>query len=481
MKMAAPGLSCQAFLRMLDQRTLRFGRAGKISADSFHKRFFEWEAVRFEVDNIVKEERFICPACSPDMLAVLVDGNRKHYRFKNSARSEEQAIFEGVFISKDEDVAKCVDYTHSTTKHVSGRGVCGGEWSAARETSKRSTSKLDEEGLELASAALCTEYVQGRNLCLVLARKAGQQEYNFFCMDVTCKYWPYLQKVTKSCPELQHLLQMRPFLSVFHAKAHDFKCEVRKHHVKWSGAYQDGAGLTHGEEVEQCNAFLSRIAVTTKHMSKAGRTDMLTLLTTKDLQSQMQALETMKAQLAVTESQLEDWVNDVKEWAEDGNKARARIRCKIRKEKEILTSVVASYNSMVPSTETLCLENILSEEENAWPWQLPHSGISREGHLRIRRLQEEKKIVLIEMDHHWRAVKTRVDGLKELSCLLSSETIQRLRGLQSTILRKRQNITERKLQARACYLQVLSGAENVNFLHRASADDYDSDSDSNMD
>lgn len=40
--------------------------------------------------------------------------------------------------------------------------------------------------------------------------------------------------------------------------------------VKWSGAYQDGAGLTLGEEVEQCNAFLSRIAVTTKHMSKAG-------------------------------------------------------------------------------------------------------------------------------------------------------------------------------------------------------------------
>ncbi len=26
MKMAAPGLSCQAFVRMLDQRTVRFGR-----------------------------------------------------------------------------------------------------------------------------------------------------------------------------------------------------------------------------------------------------------------------------------------------------------------------------------------------------------------------------------------------------------------------------------------------------------------------
>ncbi len=45
-------------------------------------------------------------------------------------------------------------------------------------------------------------------------------------MDVTCKYCPYLQRVAKSCPELQHLLNMKPFLSVFHAKAHDFKCEV---------------------------------------------------------------------------------------------------------------------------------------------------------------------------------------------------------------------------------------------------------------
>ncbi|RXN11609.1 ATP-binding cassette sub-family D member 3 [Labeo rohita] len=118
MKMAAPGLSCQAFLRMLDQRTVRFGRTGKISTDSFQKSFFEWEAVRYEVDKICKEEHFICPACTPDMLAVSVDGNRKHYRFKNAARSEEQAIFEDIFIAKDEDVARFVDYIHKTSKHV---------------------------------------------------------------------------------------------------------------------------------------------------------------------------------------------------------------------------------------------------------------------------------------------------------------------------------------------------------------------------
>ncbi|KAI5621291.1 hypothetical protein C0J50_19226 [Silurus asotus] len=39
----------------------------------------------------------------------------------------------------------------------------------------------------------------------------------------------------------------------------------------------------------------------------------------------------------------------------DGNKGRARIRHKIRKEKGILTSVVKKYNLMVSNTETLCM------------------------------------------------------------------------------------------------------------------------------
>lgn len=58
----------------------------------------------------------------------------------------------------------------------------------------------------------------------------------------------------------------------------------------------------------------------------------------------------------------------------DGNKGRARIRRKIREEKGILTSVVEKHNRMAPSTETVCLETILSGE-TVWPWQLPHSGM----------------------------------------------------------------------------------------------------------
>ncbi|XDV13820.1 hypothetical protein PO909_002147 [Leuciscus waleckii] len=340
LKMAAPGMSSQAFLRMLDQRTVRFGRSGNITADSFRKSFLEWEAVRFEVDKLCQEDHFDCPACNPDMLAVSVDGNRKHYRFKSAARSEEKAIFDGVFIANDDDVAKFVDYVHTSTSHVSGRGVCGGQWSAARETSQKSSGKTDEEGLELA---VCRHGVLLRALNmfrgeifaypLYLQKQMACKPVTFFAMDVACKYWPYLQRVREKCPELQDLLTMRPFLSVFHAKAHDFKCEV-----KWSGAYQEGAGSTLGEEVEQCNAFLSRIAVTTKHMSKAGRIDMLTIMAMRwnqqkfdnlastlarrhrkakiALQCQLHNLEAMKTVMDISDSQLERWIFDVNEWAE---------------------------------------------------------------------------------------------------------------------------------------------------------------------
>ncbi|KAA8577367.1 hypothetical protein FQN60_004510, partial [Etheostoma spectabile] len=40
---------------------------------------------------------------------------------------------------------------------------------------------------------------------------APKHDITFFCMDVACKYWPYLQRVCLDCPELQSLQNMRPF------------------------------------------------------------------------------------------------------------------------------------------------------------------------------------------------------------------------------------------------------------------------------
>ena len=42
----------------------------------------------------------------------------------------------------------------------------------------------------------------------------------------------------------------------------------------------------------------------------------------------------------------------------------------------------------------------------------------------VRRHEEEKKILVKEMNHHWKYLSARADGLKELSCIISSEATE---------------------------------------------------------
>ncbi|KAL3975355.1 hypothetical protein ACER0C_021241 [Sarotherodon galilaeus] len=429
-KKAAPGMSLKAFVKMLDERTAHFGRTGRISADAFSRSFLEWSAVKFEVDRMCKEPCFSCPACTPDMLAVSVDGNRKLYRFQSNASTSEQGNFEGVFIEKDEDVAEFVKYIQRHTNHAPGKGLCGSSsWTAAKESSKKSTGKLDEEGMEIAVcrhgvllAALNMFRGEIFAYPLFLQRKLAANvpgHITFLCSDVACKYFPYLTKVAQQCPELRNLLSMRPFLSVMHAKAHTWKCEI-----KWGGAFQDGAGSTVGEEVEQVNSFLSRAAITTKYMSKAGRTDMLTLLALgwnkrkveqlgrtlsqrylkiiRILREQVESLNATKNELGVDDDTLQQWVADVQKWAEetdqtdgslgalqgrieelvviirvrtqslyrqnDSNKRRHRIRKVILDEKKRLAAAVDDYNKLAEPTKQIVSSDALIQTD-IWPWQ----------------------------------------------------------------------------------------------------------------
>ncbi|KAI4799490.1 hypothetical protein KUCAC02_016866 [Chaenocephalus aceratus] len=135
LKIAAPGMSRQAFVSMLEHRTELFGRL--------------------------------------------------------STRWKPCGFLDGVFLAKDAEVSSFVDYIHGTTRHNPAKGRCGsGQWSAAN----KSASKLDEEGVE---------------------------------------------RVASHCPELQNLLNMRPFLSITHAKALSWLCELRR-----GGRNQKGAGNT---------------------------------------------------------------------------------------------------------------------------------------------------------------------------------------------------------------------------------------------
>ncbi|XP_058499448.1 uncharacterized protein LOC131468831 [Solea solea] len=205
LKITAPGMSRQAFVSMLECRTKLFGRSGKICGDTMQRAFLEWAYAKFEVEKLSQVQHFQCPACTPSMLAVAVDGNRKLYRFKSQPGPD--GFFDGVFLASDAEVSSFVDYIHGTTGHNPGKGRCGaGQWTAARESASKSASKLDEEGVEVA---VCRHGVllKGLNMFrgeifaypLYLQKQLASQTVQFFCSDVVCKYWPYLQRVVDHC------------------------------------------------------------------------------------------------------------------------------------------------------------------------------------------------------------------------------------------------------------------------------------------
>ncbi|KAK0149829.1 hypothetical protein N1851_009422 [Merluccius polli] len=404
LKITAPGMSRQAFVSMLEGRTKLFGRSGMICGDTMQRAFLEWAYAKFEVDKLSQVQHFQCPACTPSMLAVAVDGNRKLYRFKSQPGPD--GFFDGLFLASDAEVSSFVDYIHGTTGHNPGKGRCGvGQWTAARESANKSASKLDEEGFEVA---VCRHGVllKGLNMfCgeifaypLYIQKQLASQTVQFFCSDVVCKYWPYLQRVADHCPELEDLLNMHPFLSIMHAKAHSWMCEL-----KWGGRNQEGAGTTIGEEAEQVYIFLSRAAICSKYMSKAVRTDMLTIQasgwnkrkaekldrtlakryinTVQRITEATKDLEKLTAELSLQQDTVQQWVSDVQKWTSGatiqndlqrtieglylgikqrkfqlyrqsgGNKRRHQLRRKIAVEKKALEVTINDHNATVGEVE----------------------------------------------------------------------------------------------------------------------------------
>ncbi|XP_026119146.1 uncharacterized protein LOC113098333 [Carassius auratus] len=69
-KVTAPGLSRQAFVRMLQSRSMRSGRVGTISVDCFQRSFLEWTYCRHETH--VDMKHFLEMTISPAQLAVRI-------------------------------------------------------------------------------------------------------------------------------------------------------------------------------------------------------------------------------------------------------------------------------------------------------------------------------------------------------------------------------------------------------------------------
>ncbi|KAK0144501.1 putative nuclease HARBI1 [Merluccius polli] len=267
LKLISPGFSRQAFAKLLEHRTLCAGRVSMILAILFtmltniisklcsytltiSKMFFhiliyflvwtdqrgcpaEFAYASFEKDQLCCDTPFTCPACTPEMVAVSADGNRKLYRYGHTGRSTETPFFDGLFLAKDSEVSDFVNTIQTAVKNIQGRGTCGdSQWAAARETSRRA-SKLDEEGVEVG---VCRHgfLLKALNMYrgeifaypMYLQKELLPSKAQFFAMDVACKYWPYLQKVASVIPALKSLTEMKPFLRTMHARAHATKCEL---------------------------------------------------------------------------------------------------------------------------------------------------------------------------------------------------------------------------------------------------------------
>ena len=62
---------------------------------------------------------------------------------------------------------------------------------------------------------------------LFLQKEMSRYDVKYFCQDVICQYSKWLHKILSQRPndiELQQLKNMKPFLSVMHAKAHSWSC-----------------------------------------------------------------------------------------------------------------------------------------------------------------------------------------------------------------------------------------------------------------
>ncbi|XP_044171275.1 uncharacterized protein LOC122955576 isoform X2 [Acropora millepora] len=270
-----PGTSETSFLKALGDFSLCKGRASTITATTFSRAFKEWKFCMYELQNAQDVSWMECPACSLNQHSCHVDGNMKLYRFKSSGIQKRPCYYGAAFISQKNEVDSHIKAVYSKApraKNVTD-SMCGeSHWKAA-ENSARRRAKLDETGLEIAGcrhglAQWAVNMYQGEifgYFYFLQSQKMFPAGVNFFWEDIVCKYWKWAGKVGGS------EMTMKPALSVMHAKAHKWSCQVL-----WGGHWQEGSACTTGEEVEQINAHMSRCGNTSKYMLPEGRDELIT-------------------------------------------------------------------------------------------------------------------------------------------------------------------------------------------------------------
>lgn len=107
---------------------------------------------------------------------------------------------------------------------------CGDtEWKAARNK-RCKNAKLDETGLDIAGCRHCVaQFAVNMNqgelygyAHYILTKKFLNKPLIFFWQDIMCKFWKWAEKSDIDFSSYQ----IKPALSVMHAKAHNWTCQV---------------------------------------------------------------------------------------------------------------------------------------------------------------------------------------------------------------------------------------------------------------
>ncbi|XP_045585129.2 uncharacterized protein [Procambarus clarkii] len=274
LKRSSPGTSLQALVSALELFGASRGRHGPINFETTKRVFFEWRFHQYQLGRIKGKFDKGCPACDTTPVAVHIDGNKKLYRYNKVGRGIRNSYYSGGIFACDKEVQDHVS-TIQNLKTQSSH-MCGVSTLKAAKNKPVSFRSLDETGISMAScrhgiilAALNMYQGELYSYAHYLQMNC-LQNVSFICQDIICKYWPWALKIS-SREQKFSLGQGKPFLGVLHAKGHSWYCQVL-----YGGRWQEGSGLTSGEEAEQVFSYLSRYNNNTKNMLKAERTEELT-------------------------------------------------------------------------------------------------------------------------------------------------------------------------------------------------------------
>ncbi|KAK5918775.1 hypothetical protein CesoFtcFv8_000415 [Champsocephalus esox] len=134
-------------------------------------------------------------------------------------------------------------------------------------------------------------------------------------------------------------------------------------------------------------------------------------------------------ELGCPEDKVQQWVNDVRDWAtNDSNKIRQLRRKRLREEKTKLLAAIRQYNTGQPPETEIQEEEVerrLSAEQQTtdsliWPWEVQSdesvSILAQkkvfDAYMGKRRLVEERAIIVREMRQHCLYLRSQADKIR---------------------------------------------------------------------